>query len=198
MPTLKLSGSILTSPLFLVQLLAFGLALTGLAGCEPGNTPPVPGDVCLVDGKIYRAGDTFPSPDGCNSCSCAAGGQVACTLKACIDAGSSGGCTYGGKRYAEGDNFPSTDGCNSCFCGANGSVGCTKRACPAPAPKGCMRGGCSGQLCVDEPVASTCEWRPEYACFKTATCERQADGKCGWTKTTALSSCLSAAASAKP
>jgi hypothetical protein len=30
----------------------------------------------------YNVGDTFPSPDGCNSCSCTADG-IACTTKAC-------------------------------------------------------------------------------------------------------------------
>jgi hypothetical protein len=123
---------------------------------------------------------------------------VACTLKACVDAGAAGGCSYGGKRYAVGDSFPATDGCNTCSCGANGSVGCTKKACPAPDPKGCVKGGCSGQVCADEPLVSTCEWRPEYACYKTATCERQADGKCGWTKTAALTSCLASASTARP
>jgi hypothetical protein len=60
---------------------------------------------------------------------------------------------------------------------------------PAEAP--CYVGGCSGQLCTDEPGAvSTCEWRPEYACYQTATCARQADGACGWTETPELTSCL--------
>jgi hypothetical protein len=39
-------------------------------------------------------------------------------------------------------------------------------------------------------MASTCEWLPEYACYKTATCEKQADGKCGWTQTPTLTACL--------
>ena len=58
---------------------------------------------------------------------------------------------------------------------------------PQPA---CVKGGCSGQVCADHSVISTCEFRPEYACFHAATCERQADGACGWTKTPALTSCL--------
>jgi hypothetical protein len=33
---------------------------------------------------------------------------------------------------------------------------------------GCVVGGCSGQLCADEPLASTCEWRPSYACHRDA------------------------------
>lgn len=58
---------------------------------------------------------------------------------------------------------------------------------------GCMRTGCSGQLCADMPLASTCEFRPEYACYASAACERQSDGSCGWTASPALTACIAAA-----
>lgn len=55
----------------------------------------------------------------------------------------------------------------------------------------CYVGGCSAQLCSDTPnMASTCEYKEEYACYKTATCERQSTGKCGWTPSPELSMCL--------
>lgn len=55
----------------------------------------------------------------------------------------------------------------------------------------CFVGGCSGQICSDqEGVISTCEFRPEYACYQQATCERQAGGECGWTETPELDACL--------
>ena len=55
----------------------------------------------------------------------------------------------------------------------------------------CYVGGCSGQICSDqEGVISTCEWREEYACYQSATCERQPDGQCGWTPTPELEACL--------
>ena len=57
-------------------------------------------------------------------------------------------------------------------------------------PQPCVKTGCSGQICADQSVISTCEFRPEYACYATATCERQASGSCGWTQTPALTSCL--------
>jgi hypothetical protein len=60
---------------------------------------------------------------------------------------------------------------------------------------GCVRTGCSGQICADEEMVSTCDYRPEYACYKEADCERQADGKCGWTPSSALAACLTANAS---
>lgn len=56
----------------------------------------------------------------------------------------------------------------------------------------CYVGGCSSQLCTDDPdMASTCEYREEYACYQTATCKRQSSGECGWTPTSELRACLS-------
>ena len=63
---------------------------------------------------------------------------------------------------------------------------CIQNAPAAP----CMKSGCSGQVCADRSVITTCEMRREYACFQSATCERQVDGACGWTQTPALTSCL--------
>ncbi|GMV13547.1 MAG: hypothetical protein HS104_27650 [Polyangiaceae bacterium] len=55
----------------------------------------------------------------------------------------------------------------------------------------CFTSGCSGQICSDTDVMSTCEWKPEYACYKQyGKCELQAGGKCGWTKTDELAACL--------
>lgn len=60
-------------------------------------------------------------------------------------------------------------------------------------PKTCKVGGCSGQLCVDATspdIASTCEWREEYACYKDSKCGVQADGTCGWSSATTLNQCI--------
>ena len=54
----------------------------------------------------------------------------------------------------------------------------------------CVKTGCSGHVCSDQDVITTCEFRPEYACYQQATCERQDDGQCGWTQTPALTACL--------
>ncbi len=58
---------------------------------------------------------------------------------------------------------------------------------------GCYVSGCSAQICSDNPSAvSTCEYRPQYACYlATSRCERQLGGQCGWTPTNELYSCLS-------
>ena len=57
----------------------------------------------------------------------------------------------------------------------------------------CVVGGCSSELCTDKadgPAASDCIYRPEYACYASASCARQADGSCGWTMTPELTQCL--------
>jgi hypothetical protein len=41
------------------------------------------GGGCTFGGMTYPVGASFPAGDGCNTCSCTAGGQVACTLRAC-------------------------------------------------------------------------------------------------------------------
>lgn len=51
----------------------------GCTGSDPGT--------CSYSGRGYHVGDTFPSEDGCNSCSCVAGGGVACTERACLSDG---------------------------------------------------------------------------------------------------------------
>jgi hypothetical protein len=60
---------------------------------------------------------------------------------------------------------------------------------------GCRRTGCSGQVCAESDIMTTCEFRPEYACYRDAVCERQADGSCGWTMSPALRACLESSAS---
>ncbi len=58
-------------------------------------------------------------------------------------------------------------------------------------PGVCYIGGCSSQICSDQKdVITTCEYREEYACYKSATCEKQANGQCGWTQTEQLTACL--------
>lgn len=54
----------------------------------------------------------------------------------------------------------------------------------------CVVTGCSGQVCAAEPVITTCEWQPQYECYRSATCERQPGGECGWTETPELDACL--------
>ena len=59
------------------------------------------------------------------------------------------------------------------------------------AKDGCVISGCSNQICADKGVMSSCEYKPKYECYRTATCERQDNGNCGWTKDKQLKTCLS-------
>lgn len=60
-----------------------------------------------------------------------------------------------------------------------------------PIVEDCYVGGCSNQVCSETPdLVTTCEFREEYACYASATCERQLTGSCGWTVTPELTSCL--------
>jgi hypothetical protein len=98
-------------------------AQTGQSGTSPGS------------GTRYNVGDKFPSPDGCNTCSCTAQG-IACTEMACAsDGGPAPGCDYNGHHYNAGDKrIPASDGCNTCDCGANGEVACTDLGCVYQCP----------------------------------------------------------------
>jgi hypothetical protein len=73
-----------------------------------------------------------------------------------------------------------------CIDGPNGGE-CKSSTTPVAA---CRKTGCSGQICADQDMVSTCEFRPEYACYQAATCERQANGNCGFTQTPSLAACL--------
>jgi|GEM_PF-5798143 len=61
---------------------------------------------------------------------------------------------------------------------------------PPGSKKECRKTGCSGQICSDIDIVTTCEFRQEYACYQNARCERQATGECGFTQTSELSTCL--------
>src|SRR5689334_5835166 len=68
--------------------------------------------------------------------------------------------------------------------GSGGMVGPSTR---------CLVSGCSNTICAEQvagPMLTTCEFQAEYACYATATCERQSDGQCGWTQTADLIDCI--------
>ena len=77
---------------------------------------------------------------------------------------------------------------NSCNANAAGVAVASRGACDPP----CRVAGCSGELCVgpEGPGVSICIWPEEFACYRGATCEPQADGACGWTPTPELTMCL--------
>lgn len=56
----------------------------------------------------------------------------------------------------------------------------------------CVVMGCNNEACTssDKPVITACVVLPEHVCYKTAVCERQASGNCGWTQSAELQACL--------
>ncbi|MEM6533221.1 MAG: hypothetical protein AAF654_11380 [Myxococcota bacterium] len=62
------------------------------------------------------------------------------------------------------------------------------------AEEACAVGGCNSELCAPSSVvaelATTCVALPEYECLEDAVCERQMDGRCGWTYSDAALQCL--------
>ena len=153
----------------------------------------------------YKVGDQFASPDGCNSCACTKDG-IACTTKACSTP-PGGACTDEAKVCPDGTAVGRTGpNCEFAPCPGDGencpaiaricndgstatsAPGC-KLICPEDGAT-CKKTGCSGEICSDQDLSSTCQWQEEYACYATATCARQADGACGWTQTPELTTCL--------
>lgn len=57
-------------------------------------------------------------------------------------------------------------------------------------PKQCRPTGCSGQICSDMDIVTTCEYRPEYACYRNAVCTGQSNGDCDWVMDDELRRCL--------
>ena len=56
---------------------------------------------------------------------------------------------------------------------------------------GCVVTGCSGHVCAEDHVMTTCEWQPQYACYRSARCGRfGAGGTCAWEDTPELRACL--------
>ncbi len=54
----------------------------------------------------------------------------------------------------------------------------------------CVVSGCLGEVCDDRNRISSCEASNIAHCYQTAECRRQDDGRCGWTQTTELTTCI--------
>lgn len=135
-----------------------------LVDCQPGHQ--------CVDHPTGPVCEPF-QPPSCAAMLCAPGTQ-------CIDHPTGGVCE------------PIPTGCATVRCAAGTQCveGPNGATCEPVAPAPCVKTGCSGQICADQHMFSTCEWREEYACYQQATCERQANGQCGFTKTPALDACI--------
>ncbi len=64
-----------------------------------------------------------------------------------------------------------------------------------PLANNCVIGGCNMQLCLEQSdvknTVTSCEYRPAYACYQRAICERNSQsGRCGWRIDNTLATCL--------
>lgn len=160
------------------------LLVTFLAGCGGTNPPPVGEDggvakpPCVVggcSGQLCVSSSIEPPVTTCEWRE-----EYACYQDADCTVQDNGSCGWTPTAELE-----------QCLADAAEPAPTVDPEEPPPAA-GCEVGGCSGQLCLPEgsDLASTCEWREEYACYADATCEKQANGKCGWTETDELTACL--------
>jgi hypothetical protein len=56
--------------------------VAGTSASKKGKCAAAPG--CDVDGVHHEVGSSYPSPDGCNTCTCGSNGTSGCTKKACV------------------------------------------------------------------------------------------------------------------
>lgn len=149
----------------------------GACVCEP--PPPV---MCWADSDCDAGCFCDMSASLCIVAPCF--GQCSCgkpTLGECAsdgDCGAGASCTAGSKDCLPCASCPS---CAMC-CGM----------CEAdPAPSTCAPTGCSGQICASEPMFTTCEWNPVYACYSLAKCGNTGpDGACAWSGGADFDACL--------
>ena len=146
---------------------------------------PDTGDCCQYPTpcNVPTGWDSFASEAECGGEGAAREGE-ACSMygRACADGLS---CEY---ACPDGSDDP------NCNMGINPSGTCVAAAPTGPAEcqsdADCMITGCSGQICAAEARATTCEWRPEYACYQEfGSCGCNA-GSCGWAPRDDLASCL--------
>lgn len=59
---------------------------------------------------------------------------------------------------------------------------------------GCVKAGCSGELCVKEGetdnTATICVYQSYYECLGLTTCQRLPDNTCGWVQTDEYKNCV--------
>jgi len=95
-------------------------------------------DACRdVEGVRHKLNDSYLGPDGCNTCTCLAGGN-ACTKRYCwpeeegaarkVNAEANKCVDDKGNLHKDGESYTHVDGCNTCVCRSFGGA-CTKKFC---------------------------------------------------------------------
>ncbi|XP_071153762.1 kielin/chordin-like protein [Mytilus edulis] len=126
---------------------------------------------CSYQHHHYDIGATWPTLDGCNTCSCTLNG-VHCTANPCPTDISKRECHLNQNTYKVGATWTASDGCNLCSCTDTG-VHCTNHHCQVAATctyQGIIHhlgsrfdatDGCNTCMCMEHGVACT-----EMACIK--------------------------------
>ena len=194
------------SRFWIASVAAVGLCLwsVGCGETSGDDVGPNEGYVCGSDGKTYsleeadrdqpelRHRGRCDEPMHCESpIDCFVGDECRSDpdTQWCIPGPTRCNCPGVFEPVCGGDNRNYVNACEAACAG----VGVRHEGfCDEPPGEGCVRAGCSDQLCVEEgmDIASTCEWRPVYECYQQATCERQENGQCGFTPTHELVECL--------
>jgi hypothetical protein len=144
---------------------------------------------CTLGGEQYDIGESFSSPDGCNSCGCSPSGII-CTDRACVG-GSGGNVGVGGSAPVGGGagvggiggNAGADGGSNQC----NASVGCLQVPCPCLDEDGdgrcdnhCPSYECISGQCVDvSPQPVSCGGLLGTACPDGEYCRFLPSTRCG-------------------
>ncbi|XP_046342314.2 kielin/chordin-like protein isoform X7 [Haliotis rufescens] len=109
-------------------------ACSGAVTARPVTGPvSVPGTAgtCVnpATSQLYQNGQTYPSSDACNTCTCT-NGNIVCTHNTCTGQGIAGTCVNPAtsQLYQNGQTYPSSDACNTCTC-TNGNIVCTHNTC---------------------------------------------------------------------
>lgn len=150
----------------------------GACVCEP----PPPTDVCYIDADCGKGCTCVTDYTKCIMIQCM--GTCQCDEPpppVTGDCMSDSDCAAG--QACSGECLP----CASCpMC----AVCCGMCEDTAP-PTTCQVSGCSGQICAAEAMATTCEWKAEYACYGLTKCGSFGpNGGCGWAQTPEFLSCM--------
>jgi hypothetical protein len=168
------------------ELYDFGDLFNGSNGPGSGGSSGVA--ACEYGGTTYPAGMSFPSSDGCNTCSCSDDGSVACTERACANE-TCGGLTGASCPDGQFCSFPP-----EAQCGAADQTGvcsfqpdaCTQQYDPVCGCDGRTHGNACSAASAGVSVLFAGECSPEPQCQVDSDCpqtpcaclDTDQDGQC--------------------
>ncbi len=154
----------------------WGQVCEGAIGCPAGA-------YCLVAAGPGKCTPGYPTEEVC-------GNGMDDDGNGLVDEGCDNVCPDG-TACAEGEVCKEEAVCPDCY---NQDPPCLmpcmlQYVCEPINPPTCVVSGCSGQICAPEPMASTCEWLPWYACYQLAKCDA-VNGVCGWVPNDEFKMCM--------